>query len=58
MHSSKVLIFLVEFRELSLLIRDLSQAEKKINVVTQVEQMYKMTSISLKMVPVVILSSE
>ena len=31
---SKVLIFCVEFRELSHLTRDLSQAEKKITVVT------------------------
>ena len=30
----QVLIFCVEFRELSHLTRDLSQAEKKINVVT------------------------
>ena len=41
-----VLIFCVEFRELSHSTRDLSQAE----------QMHKMTSISLKMVEVVILS--
>ena len=47
-----VLIFCVEFRELSHLTRDLSQAEKKINVL----QMHKMRSISLKMVEVVILS--
>ena len=35
-----VLIFCVEFRELSHLTRDLSQAEKKINVV-RAEKIYK-----------------
>ena len=49
-----VLIFCVGFRELPHLTRDLSQAEKKI--LLQAEQMHKMTSISLKMVKVVILS--
>ena len=52
---TRVLIFCFGFRELSHLTCDLSQAEKKINVV-QSEQMHKMTSISLKMVIVVILS--
>ena len=50
-----VLIFCVEFWELSHLTHDLSQAEKKMNVV-KAEQVHKMTSISLKMVKVVILS--
>ena len=50
--SSRVLIFCVEFRELSHLTRDFSQAEKKIKA----EQNHKMTSTSLKMVEVVILS--
>ena len=50
-----VLIFCVEFWELSHLTRDLSQAEK-IFFLLQAEQMHKMTSISLKMVEVVILS--
>ena len=48
----EVLIFYVEFLELSHLTRDLSQAEKKVNA----EEMHQMTSISLKMVEVVILS--
>ena len=52
----KVLIFCVEFRELSHLTRDLSQAKKKKNVLLQLEQMHKMTSISLKTVKFVILS--
>ena len=50
-----ILIFCVEFRKLSHLTRDLSQAEKKITVVIQAEQIHKMTAISLKMVEVVIL---
>ena len=41
----KVLILWVEFRELSHLTRDLSQAEKKINVVIQAEQMHKMVEV-------------
>ena len=52
---SKVLIFCVEFWELSHLKRDLSQAEKKINLL-KAEQMHKMTSISLKIVKLVILN--
>ena len=39
-----VLIFCVEFRELSHFTRDLSQAEKKINVVIQAEPLKKMTT--------------
>ena len=49
------IISCVEFRELFHLTCDLSQAEKKINIVAN-EQMRKTTSISLKMVEVVILS--
>jgi hypothetical protein len=49
-----VLIFCVQFRELSHFTRDLSQTEKKINPL-QGEQMHKMSSISLKMVEVVVL---
>ena len=50
----KVLIFCVEFRELSHLACDLSQAKKK--MLLHLQQMHKMTSISLKTVEVVILS--
>ena len=42
---------------MSHLTRDLSQAEKKINV-SQAGQTHKMTSISLKIVEVVILSED
>ena len=41
---NKVLIFCVEFRELSHLPRDLSQAEKKITA-AKAEQISKMTTI-------------
>ena len=54
---NKVLIFCVEFRDMSHLTRDLSQAEKKINV-SQAGKPHKMTSISLKIVEVVILSED
>ena len=49
-----VLIFCVEFQELSHLRRAQSEAEKK--MLLQAEQMHKTTTISLKMVEVVILS--
>jgi hypothetical protein len=49
------IISCVEFRELFHLTCDLSQAEKKMNIVAN-EQVHKTTSISLKMVEVVILS--
>ena len=49
-----VLIFCVEFQELSHLRRAQSEAEKK--MLLQAEEMHKMTTISLKMVEVVILS--
>ena len=49
-----VLIFCVEFQELSHLTRAQSETEKK--MLLQAEQMLKTTSISLKMVKVVILS--
>jgi hypothetical protein len=49
---TEVLIFCVEFRELSHLTRDLSQAE----MLSEAEQMLKMTFISHKMVKVAILS--
>ena len=54
--SSWVLTFCVEFQELSHLTCDLSQAEKEKKMLLKAEQMHKMTSISLKMVEVVILS--
>ena len=44
---SKVLIFCVEFRELSHLTRDLSQAEKKITVVTSHEQLTILSEIDV-----------
>ena len=45
-----VLIFCVEFQELSHLTRDLSEDEKK--MLLQARQMHKMTSVSLKMIKV------
>ena len=49
---SKVLIFCVEFRELSRLTRDLSQAEKELENICKANA--HNTSISVKMVEVVI----